>query len=193
MTDVTRRDLLLGAAGVTGAALLSPSLAWAQQTVKLTMASSHPTAVPCMNLTDVFFAEATAWTFVLWGLLFLYIGLMDLYQTYEVTDEALIIRNPMRPWAATKVFDWPHIHRLDIKVKRSEAEFEDAELQVYYTPEGEITIEREDRAYNPDLAWLIVNRADLKQTSPDNPADFTKLPKGKTTHIWNKSGRIAAT
>jgi hypothetical protein len=145
-----------------------------------------------MNLTDVFFAKAVAWIFVLWGILFLYIGLMDLYQVYEVTDEALIIRNPMRPWAATKVFDWPHVHRMDIVVKRRDAEFEDAELQVYYTPEGEISIEREDRAYNPTLAAWIIERAELRPTSSTNPTDFTKLPQGKATYIWNKSGRIAA-
>jgi hypothetical protein len=145
-----------------------------------------------MNLTDVFFAEATAWTFVLWGALFIYIGLMDIYQTYEVTDEGLVIRNPMRPWAATKLYDWGHLHRLDIVVKRVDADYEDAEIQAYYTPEGEIAIEREDRAYDPELARLIIERADLKPTDPNNPKDLTKLPKGKTTYIWNKSGRIAA-
>jgi hypothetical protein len=145
-----------------------------------------------MKLTDVFFAEATAWTFAIWGALFIYIGLMDIYQTYEVTDEGLVIRNPMRPWAATKLFDWAHLHRLDIVVKRVDAAYEDAEIQVYYTPEGEIAIEREDRAYDPELARLIIDRANLLPTNPDNPTDLTKLPKGKATHIWNKSGRIAA-
>jgi hypothetical protein len=145
-----------------------------------------------MNLTDVFFAEAIAWTFVLWGALFVYIGLMDLYQSYEVTDDALIIRNPMRPWAATKVYDWAHVHRLDLVVKRNEALTEDVEMQVYYTPEGEIAIEREDRAFAPELVRQVLQRAELKPTDPGNPTDFDKLPKGKTTYIWNKSGRFTA-
>lgn len=144
-----------------------------------------------MKLTDVFFAEATAWTFALWGALFIYIGLMDIYQTYEVTDAGLIIRNPMRPWAATKLFDWPHLYRMDIVVKRADAQYEDAEIQVYYTPEGEIAIEREDRAYDPQLARLIIERANLKPTDPGNPADLTALPQGKATYAWNQSGRLA--
>jgi hypothetical protein len=146
-----------------------------------------------MDLTHTFFANATAWTFVLWGALFVYVGLMDIYQTYEVTDAGLVIRNPMRPWAATKVFDWDHLYRLDLVVKRIDAQIEDTEMQVYFTPEGEIAIEREDRAYDPQLAQLIIDRAGLKPTDASNPKDLTQLPKGKTTHIWNKSGRIAAT
>lgn len=144
-----------------------------------------------MKLTNVFFAEATAWTFALWGALFIYIGLMDIYQTYEVTDAGLIIRNPMRPWAATKLFDWPHLYRVDILVKRADAQHEDAEIQVYYTPEGEIAIEREDRVYDPELARLIIERANLKPTDPGNPTDLTTLPQGKATYVWNQSGRLA--
>ncbi len=145
-----------------------------------------------MKLTDVFFAEATAWTFILWGGLFVYVGLMDLYQTYEVTDEALIIRNPMRPWAGTKVFDWAHLYRLDVVVRRVEAKAEDAEMQIYYTPAGEIAIDREDRGFHPELARLIIERAGLQPTDPSNPTDLTALPQGKATYIWNQSGRIAA-
>jgi hypothetical protein len=145
-----------------------------------------------MNLTHTFFAEATAWVFVLWGALFLYIGLMDLYQTYEVTDEGLIIRNPTRPWAATKFFDWGHLHRLDLIVKRVDAQLDDAVMQVYYTPEGEIALGREDRAYDPELAGLIIERAGLKPTEPANPSDLTQLPKGKATYVWNQSGRLAS-
>src|SRR5215204_3255488 len=59
-----------------------------------------------MNMTDVFFAEAIAWTFVIWGVLMIYVGLLELNETYEVTDDALLIRNPMRPWAPKKTFDW---------------------------------------------------------------------------------------
>jgi len=145
-----------------------------------------------MDLTHTFFAEAMAWTFVLWGALFLYGNLLDIYQTYEVTDTALIMKNPLRPWGATKVWDWAHLHRLDVVVKRTEAQLDDAVMQIYYTPEGEIVIEREDRAYDPELARLIIERAGLKATAPENPKDLTQLPAGKRTYFWNKSGRIAA-
>jgi hypothetical protein len=141
-------------------------------------------------LVLLFFAKATASVFVFWGALFLYIGLMDLYQTYEVTDEGLVIRNPMRPWAAIKLYDWGHLHRLDLVVKRVDAQIEDAVMQVYYTPEGEIVLEREDRAYDPELARLIIERAGLKPTDPANPRDLAQLPKGKATYVWNKSGRL---
>jgi len=145
-----------------------------------------------MDLTSVFFASAMAWTFVLWGALLLYSNLLDIYQTYEVTDEALMIKNPLRPWGTAKVWDWAHLYRIDVLVKRVDSETEDAVMQVYYTPAGEIVIEREDRAYNPELARLIVERAGLKATSPDNPQDLTQLPKGKRTYTWNQSGRLAA-
>jgi len=133
-----------------------------------------------------------AWTFVLWGALFLYGNLLDIYQTYQVTDEALIIKNPLRPWGATKVWDWAHLHRMDVVVKRAEAELDDAVMQIYYTPEGEIVIEREDRGYDPELARLIIERAGLKPTAPENPKDLAQLPPGKRTYFWNKSGRMAA-
>jgi len=143
-----------------------------------------------MNLTHTFFALATAWTFVLWGALFLYVGMMDIFQTYEVTDEALIIRNPMRPWTATKEYDWEHLYRLDLVVKRTEAENRDVVMQVYFTPEGEIAIEREDRVFDPALAALIIERAGLKPTDPKNPTDLTKLPQGKDMYAWNKTGKL---
>lgn len=144
-----------------------------------------------MKLTDVFFAEAVAWVFVLWGVLFIYTGLLDMNQTFEVTDDALIVRNAMRPWAAPKVYDWAYVHRLDVVVKRIDARPEDAVMQIYYTPEGEIEIFREDRAYDPDLARLVIDRAGLQPVAASNPSDLTQLPRGKATYYWNKSGRMA--
>jgi len=143
-----------------------------------------------MDLTHVFFARAMAWVFVLWGALLLYGKLMDLYQTYVVTDEALIIKNPLRPWGATKIWDWAHIYRVDIVVKRAEAEPQDLESQVYFTPEGDSVIEREDRIYDPELVRLIIERAGLKPTSPDNPKDLTQIPQVKTRYAWNTSGKL---
>ena len=138
-----------------------------------------------MGMTDVFFAEATAWVFVIWGLLFIYSGLLDIYEIYEVTDEALIIRNPMRPWGATKVWDWAHIKRVDIVSKRKDARPRDIVLQVYYNPEGELALEREDRQYDPFLAQQIIERAGLRPADRANPKDLHNLPRGKATFTWS--------
>ncbi len=144
-----------------------------------------------MNLTHVFFASAMAWTFAIWGGLLLYSNLLDYYERYSVTDAGLVIKNPLRPWGAVKTWDWAHLNRVDILVKRAEADVEDAVMQVYYTPEGEIVIEREDRAFDPELVRLIIERAGLKPTDPGNPKDLTQLPPGKKMYAWNKAGRLA--
>ena len=145
-----------------------------------------------MNLTHVFFARAIAWTFVLWGLLFIYGSLLDVYQSYEVTDGALIIRNPIRFLLPTKVWNWGNIQRLDVTVNRNDAEYQDATAKVYYQQTGELNIEREDRVYDPELVRLIIERAGLSPVDKKNPTNLTVLPKTKATYIWNKTGRLAA-
>ncbi len=138
-----------------------------------------------MGMTDVFFAEATAWTFVAWGLLFIYNGLMDMSETYEVGEEALVIRNPLRFSAARRTWDWGRVNRLDVVVKRRNAEDHEMVLQVYYTPKGEIALERQDRAYDATLAQLIQTRAGLNPANKDTPQDVTKVSRAeKATYIW---------
>jgi hypothetical protein len=144
-----------------------------------------------MDLTHVFFARAVAWTFVIWGLLFIYGSLLDVYQSYEVTDTALIIRNPVRFLLPTKVWEWENIQRLDVVVRRRDAEYQDATAQVHYQQPGELAIEREDRVYDPELVRLIIERAGLLPVDKKNPANLTELPKAKATYVWNKSGRLA--
>ena len=145
-----------------------------------------------MGMTNVFFARAVAWTFILWGLLFIYGSLLDVYQSYEVTDDALIISNPVRFLLPTKVWQWANVQRLDVTIRRNDAEYQDATIKVYYQQPGELTIEREDRVYDPELARLIIERAELLPVDKKNPTDFTVLPKAKVTYIWNKTGRMAA-
>lgn len=145
-----------------------------------------------MDLTHVFFARAVAWTFILWGLLFIYGSLLDVYQSYEVTDDALIISNPVRFLLPTKVWQWANVQRLDVTVRRTDAEYQDATIKVYYQQPGELTIEREDRVYDPELVRLIIERAELLPVDKKNPTNFTVLPKVKATYIWNKTGRMAA-
>ncbi len=145
-----------------------------------------------MDLTHTFFAEATAWTFVLWGILFIYGSLLDVYQSYEVTDEALIIHNPVRFLLPTKVWEWENIQRMDVQVNRADAEYQDATIKVHYQQPGELTIEREDRVYDPELVRLIIDHAGLRPVDKTNPTNLLELPKTKATYIWNKTGRIAA-
>ncbi len=145
-----------------------------------------------MDLTHTYFAEATAWTFVIWGALLLYGNLIDVYQFYEVTDEALIIRNPVRFLLPTKVWAWNNVQRMDLIVKRADAEYQDGVLQIHYQEPGELTIEREDRVYDPELARLIIEHAGLKAVDRSTLADLTTLPKAKATYNWTKSGRLAA-
>lgn len=140
-----------------------------------------------MGMTDVFFARAWAWVFVIWGLLFIYVGLIDGAETFEVTDEALIIHNPMRPFSSKKVWLWEHVKRLDVIVKHRDARDEDAVLRVYYLDPDDPTIEREDREYAPALARLIIEKAGLSPADESNPTDLEHLPPNqKATYIWKK-------
>lgn len=142
-----------------------------------------------MGMTNVFFARAVAWTFVAWGLLFIYNALIEMYQTYKVTDEALIIDTPWRPVERHKVFDWPHLHRVDVFVKRNEPKPEDIVMQIYHTPAGDTVLDREDRRFDPQLAQFILNRAKLKSTDAAASTDMSQLPKVKGHYIWNQSGK----
>jgi hypothetical protein len=138
-----------------------------------------------MGMTDVFFTEAMAWTFAIWGALLIYGGLIDINETYEVTDDALIIRNVMRPWAPRKTFDWARVNRFDVVVHRADARDSDVTMHVYYQPEGELANERRDRIYNPALAQLILDHAGLRPADKDTPKDVTRIPhKNKATFIW---------
>lgn len=138
-----------------------------------------------MGMTDVFFAEATAWVFIIWGALLIYAGLIDINETFEVTDEAFVIRNVMRPWRSRKVWDWDHISRLEIVVRKKDARLSRAKMQIYYTPEGELGIERQDRSYDPRMAELIVERAGLAPASADNPHAMDAVPlEQNAVYIW---------
>jgi hypothetical protein len=139
-----------------------------------------------MGMTDVFFAEAIAWTFVLWGLLLVYSGLQDINETYTVTDEGLEITNVMRPWGYYKKWEWAYINRMDLVVKRAGARPQDMEIRVYYMRPPDLSIHREDRLFDPELARLIVEYAGLRPTE-DAPQEFTSVPTGrKATYTWTR-------
>lgn len=144
-----------------------------------------------MGMTDVFFAEAMAWTFVIWGVLFLFGDLSDYTSTWTLTPEALEIRSALRFWQRNKVWDWANINRFDLIVKRNEPKAEDIEMQVYFTPPGDSVLEREDRIYSPQLARLILERSGLKPTHANNPVNLEAIPAVKGQYVWNRSGKMA--
>ena len=138
-----------------------------------------------MGMTDVFFARAFAWIFAAWGALFIFYGLLDLNNTYEVTDTALIIRNPLKIWSPRRTWGWDRLVRVDVVVKRRNARERDLEMRVYYTPEGELSQEREDRGFNPQLAQLIIDRAGLQPADKATPRTTADLPRGeKIIYSW---------
>ena len=141
---------------------------------------------PAMGLTDVFFARALAWVFVLWGLFFIYVALIDVYEHWEVTDENLQIKDSLRFWERNRAWSWTDITRMDVVVERKDLSWDEAEIRVYYTPAGEINIEREDRDFNPELARLIIDKAGLNPDG-DTPATLSELPEGvAATYVWRK-------
>lgn len=143
-------------------------------------------AAPVMGLTVVYFAEALAWTFVIWGLLFLYMGLLDIYKTYEFTENALIIRSPFRFWNYKKEWDWASVIRMDVKIKQPNARIQDAELQLYWDVPGEVEVEREDRDYDPAIAQAVIDYAGLSSES-DEIEELDHLPLGQTgSYTWRK-------
>ncbi len=132
-----------------------------------------------MNLTNTFFAEATAWTFLAWGALLLFTNLLEMFELFIVRDDALVIRNPFRLWARQKVWDWSKIERMDIWVRRFDPTYENVYLQVYYNAGDELdpgSVQREDTRYRSELATLIIERAGLTPEA-GNPTDLTDLPK----------------
>jgi hypothetical protein len=143
-----------------------------------------------MGMTDVFFAEAMAWVFIIWGALFLFGDLLDYLAVWRVTDNALVMRSPSRIWRRSKVWEWENVHRLDLVVKRIDPKVEDVVMQVYYTAPGDSVLEREDRMYSEELTRLIIERAKLKPTHAENPASFGEVPSAKATYVWNRSGRM---
>ncbi len=145
-----------------------------------------------MGMTTVFFAEALAWTFVIWGILFLLYDLYDWNRTWVVSDKGLWIGSGATRRRSGNVWEWANVNRIDLIVKRYEPKPQDVVMQVYYSPPGDSRLVREDRAYSPDLARLIIEHADLKATHAINPSDLDQLPPDKVTYIWNKSGKFAA-
>lgn len=145
-----------------------------------------------MGMTRTYYGAATAWTFVIWGLLFLFSNLLDIYQEYEVSDEGIAIRNPVRIWTPDKFWKWGEIYRMDVLVRNRDTRLDDANMHIYHELSGEIIKEREDRSLDPKLAQIIIERAKLQPVGDANPASIEKLPlNNKATFHWTKNGSLA--
>lgn len=135
--------------------------------------------------TNLFFVEAMAWTFSIWGALLMYNHLADYTTRYEITDEALVILTPFVFWRPKRVWDWAQINRMDVIVGQIEAEPEDVMMQVYRVATGSTVINREDMAYDPQLAQIIAERAGLKAKRGQAMQSFDKIPQdAKATYNW---------
>jgi len=139
------------------------------------------------GLTDTFFAEATAWTFIAWGALFLYGDLLLATRRFIVTDEALAIHIPFRFWSRSKVWDWKNVYRMDVVIDRRNTHPKDCQIQVYHQYPGEIAIDREDRNFDPELVALIIERARLKPDGDAVGVDLNSLPFGQSAVLtWKR-------
>ncbi len=139
------------------------------------------------GLTRTFFAEAMAWTFIAWGAFFLYSDLLLATRRFILSDEGLDIKIPFRFWSRDKKWAWKNINRMDIKVDRRSTHAKDCELQVHHQYPGEITLDREDRNFDAELAMLIIARAGLRPHGEAVGVDLANLPFGKSvTLTWKK-------
>ena len=144
-----------------------------------------------MGMTT-FFQIATAWTFVIWGLLLLLVSVLNIYQKFDANDEGLSIRNPLRVWSLNKFWDWSTISRIDVMSSRRDTRLEELDMHIYREVAGELVKEREDVKFNPTMAQVIIERAKLQPVDAANPTDLERTPLSqKATYHWTKSGSLA--
>ena len=145
-----------------------------------------------MGMATTFFAGAVAWTFAAWGALLLFVYFLDTYQTYELDQEKLVIRNPVRFWNSYKEWPWSEIYRMDILVRDRDTHLEDAVMHIYRQQAGDIVKQREDRDLNVELAEIVIERAGLQPVDDDCPAKIEQLPLNKKAIFhWSRSGSLA--
>ncbi len=139
------------------------------------------------GLTNTFFAEALAWTFIAWGVFFLYGDLLLATRRFIVTDETLEVKIPFRFWSRGKVWDWKDVYRVDVVIDRRSTHAKDTSIHIYHQFPGEIAIDREDSSFNPELVSLIIARARLKPDGDAAKIDLNNLPLGNAaTLTWKR-------
>ena len=60
----------------------------------------------------------------------------------------------------------------------------DLEMRVYYTPEGELSQEREDRGFDPQLVQFIIDRAGLNPADKATPKSTDLARDEKIIYSW---------
>jgi|GEM_PF-495459 len=139
-----------------------------------------------------FFQIAMAWTFVIWGLLLIFVSVLNIYQKFEANDQGLSIRNPLRFWSLNKFWDWSTISRIDVMSSRRDTRPEELDMHIYREVAGEMVKEREDVKFDSDMAQVIIERASLKPVDDQTPSDLDRVPLStKATYHWTKSGSLA--
>ena len=145
-----------------------------------------------MGMTTTYFGGAIAWTFAIWGALLLFMHLLDNYQTYELDEEKLVIRNPIRVWNSYKEWPWAEIYRMDILVRGRDTRLEDTIMHIYRQEAGDIVKQREDRELDAKLAEIVIERAGLQAVDDNCPAKIAQLPLStKENYHWSRSGSLA--
>lgn len=138
-----------------------------------------------MGLTITFFAEATAWVFLSWGILLFYSNLLEMNETYIIDAQGLTIFNPFRLWRVKQVWPWAAVNRVDAVVRRVDPNLEGVQMQVYCASQDPLdpgATLRSDTAYRPELAALIVEKAGLK----GGLEDFAAVPDvHPATYTWS--------
>lgn len=145
-----------------------------------------------MGMTKTFFAEATAWTFIVWGLLLLFSNMLDNYQRYELNNDGIYIYNPIRFWYRNKRWSWSDIYRLDVLVGRRDTRLEHADMHIYHEIPGEMIKDREDRKLDPTMAQIVIERAGLQPAGEETPTQIADVPLSRRNIFhWTKSGSLA--
>ena len=138
-----------------------------------------------MGMTEVYFARALAWTFVIWGALMLYVDLWDNFQVFEVTDEALLIHNNMRFWNITREWKWENINRLDVIVKKVDARPQDVSIEFRTFNAEESATLVDEHSFDPRLTEIMIERSGLNPDKDNPVTDLYNLPSGvKGRYTW---------
>jgi hypothetical protein len=138
-----------------------------------------------MGITHIYFVEAMAWTFAIWGALLMFNHLVDYTTRYEVTDDSFTIHTPLVLWRTRRTWLWKNINRMHVVVERTEARAEDTTIQVFHNLPGTTVLDREDIVFNPELARIIAERAGLKAKRGQAMQSFDAIPQNaKETYNW---------
>jgi hypothetical protein len=139
-----------------------------------------------MGMTETFFIEAMAWTFLIWGALMIYSNLLEMNETYTLTDEALTVTNPIRFWGPKRTWLWKHINRMDLTIKRNDPTADDVKVFLFYTPPTQPgVLNRVDLAFNPELLKALASHAGLKAEKGSAFASLDAIPQDNPgTYTW---------